>query len=353
MFDSQSIRSVTIDIAETHGSHDAQDQTAELIWQLLERNYQIYLFTSNQNHDLEQENFQHPDVEFLRISFPPTDITIKRHRDVFAAQNLWVIDDPDGLRWLRDRDLPYATRWNEPWEGKRGLRIGSLRELLEVLDPNLIVYRAVETAILDSAKEKAGGALLVGIGGPPLSGYPEFAVELKRQLQSAGLPLVELLDLSSFVLGSETSPQGIEPDAGPIWKDAASGHWLMDRVLLPAKAGRRVYFETAPDFLPLEFEPHFPLFLDKESVVLAFSEMPFVSPLAELFNPRILLEVSSWETTRRIYEMDDEKFDEQFTRQYLEHEGRLYSEYLETQGVRENARLRIDANKPGALRLIQ
>jgi hypothetical protein len=66
----------------------------------------------------------------------------------------------------------------------------------------------------------------------------------------------------------------------------------------------------------------------------------------------VLLEVGEQETTRRIYEIDEENFDTSFTEQYLTHEGRAYREYVSEHRVREGATLRVDADRPGTFKLM-
>lgn len=125
----------------------------------------------------------------------------------------------------------------------------------------------------------------------------------------------------------------------------------MDRLLGPAKAGGQVYVETLPEGIPEDFSPHLPLFLSEESVVLAFAGMPFVPPLADLFDVSVLLETAPQETTRRIYEMDAAEFEQRFIDQYLEHEGKAYQRYLDAHAVPARAQVRVDANTPGRFAL--
>ena len=87
-------------------------------------------------------------------------------------------------------------------------------------------------------------------------------------------------------------------------------------------------------------------------MVLAFAGMPFAPPLMGLFDVTVLLETSPQETTRRIYEIDEQSFDAKFTGQYLAHEGRTYERYLERNSVRERVSLRVDANTPGTFFLL-
>jgi hypothetical protein len=194
-------------------------------------------------------------------------------------------------------------------------------------------------------------SLLVGLGGPVLSGYQAFALDLKRDLELAGHPLVELLDLSPFLHASDD--ESAPPPQPGFWRERRAGEWLLRDVLGPIHAGRQVYVERLPPEAPPAFAAHLPLYLSEESVVLAFAEMLFVPEVRALLDLSILLDVSPKETTRRLYEMpDDEEFDPKFIEQYLAHDGKAYGEYLRTYRVEAQVDVRIDANRRSAFTLL-
>ena len=347
MLDLHSIRSVTLDIAETYDSGQLQDQAAEVISWLLSQNYQIYLFSSNQKQTLTSEDFSYPDLEFVTLPLPPVAPGAQRYAPLVNPTNLWVTDDPEMTRWAAEMGLPLATRRAPPALGtKNVLRIGSLADLTVSLDPTAPVMREIERALRAGTRS---GAAVIGLGGPPLSGYQELALRLKRHLEGAGFPLVELLDLSSLLRVAEAEPGSAGGNSA--WRSEPIGEWVMDRLLGPAKAGGQVYVETLPEGIPEDFSPHLPLFLSEESVVLAFAGMPFVPPLADLFDVSVLLETAPQETTRRIYEMDAAEFEQRFIDQYLEHEGKAYQRYLDAHAVPARAQVRVDANTPGRFAL--
>ena len=350
MLDLTTIRSITLDIAETYEDGDLQEQAAELILRLLSQNYQIYLFTSIPKRPIALEDFDHPRLEFLREPMPPAPELAARLTDLVAPTNLWVTDDPDVERWLIEADLPLATRQPAPMPGGRKvLRYHALGELATALDPNAAVLREVQRLLAELAPGRTAGARLIGIGGPPLSGYQELALALKRHLESVGHALVELLDLSTLMRGSERPTD--DAPAGADWRTDEAGAWIVG-LLGSIKSGEPAYVETLPPGVPEDFAPHLPLYLSPQSVVLAFAEMPFAPPLMGLFDLTVLLETSPQETTRRIYEIDEQSFDGKFTEQYLSHEGRAYQRYLEAHAVRTRVTLRVDANRPGAFLLL-
>jgi hypothetical protein len=348
MFDLRTIGTITLDIADTYDDGDVQDHAAEMILRLLSQNYQIYLFSSNPRRPVTEEDFEHPGVQFLREPMPPAPVLAENLTDLVAPTNLWITDDPEIGRWLIAADLPLATRKPTP-AGSRVLRYGALGDLAAGLDRTARVMREVVRLLAEAKAPGERGARLIGIGGPPLSGQPRFALELKRHLESSGYPLVELLDLSTLMRGTGQPAREI-PD-GVTWETREAGDWMLS-LLTGARSGSSAYVESLPPGVPESFAPHLPLYLSSESVVLAFAEMPFAPPLMELFHLTVLLETSPHETTRRIYELDEQNFDSKFTEQYLAHEGRAYLRYLERYAVRQRVTLRVDANTPTAFFLL-
>lgn len=352
MLDLNSIHSITLDAADTYSDGALQDQAAELIMRMLSQNYQIYVFSSNPKHPVTSETFEHPALQFLREPMPPAPALAAKLTDLVSPGNLWITDDPGIAKWLIEKDLPLATRKVPPVAGgRRILRYRTLGELAASMDPTARVLREAGRLVAGQGEgaPDSGNARVICIGGPPLAGQAELALRLKHFLESLGYPLVELLDLSALHLGSTTLEVSGEVTGRNA--DGTPGHWLREQ-LERMHAGEPVFAETLPEGLPQAFEPHLPLFWSPETVLIAFGEMVLAPPLIELFDVTILLENTPAETTRRVYEIDDDRFDAKFTEQYLQREGKAYERYLAEYRVREFAMLRVDANTPGAYFLV-
>lgn len=349
MIELRSVRAVALDIAGVNASYEAQDEVSEFVMHVLARNYQIYLFSTKQNDALQEEDYEHPRLHFLHGEMPPDRSVLEQHPQLTEAGTLWVTDDPALQRWAQDWNLPLAHRTQEgaPAAGS-AVHIRHLSELTALLDPTGFVEEDVAGAVLQLREQKPRAPLFIGVGGPPLSGFQGFSVGLRDRLLQAGLPLVELLDLSSLLLDTERLVEGHEA-RGP-WVEPQAGEWLVEHVFRRARAGERVFLESAPEFVPPAFEPHLPLFISEESVVVVFAEMLFRPPLREFLDLAVLLEVSAEETTRRMYEIPPEEqgLDPRFTEQFLAREGKMYWEYLTHERVAERADIRVDANQAGA-----
>lgn len=348
MIDLKRIRAIALDIAGASRSHDRQDELSEFIWHLLQRHYQMYLFSTERGDDLAREDFAHPRLAFLREEMPPSRALVEAHPQLVARETLWISDDEQLQRWIRDSGLPFMHLEHDGQAHPGGQHLPHLSELSALLDPSGLLLRDVTRMVDDLRRFRPQGALLVGLGGPPLSGYQQFALDLRARLQDAGHPLVELMDLSTLQRSAESLLEQGDAAASP-WVDAAAGRWVRNVVLEPLRAGQAVYVESPPAELPADFGAHFPLYVSEESVLLLFSELLFTQDLADLLDLSILLEVSPEETARRLYEIPEgERFDPKFTQQYLQRDGRIYEDYLRQNRVRERASIRVDANREGA-----
>lgn len=338
---------VVLDIASSYRTRQEQEAMSELILHLLERGYQIFLGISTDAALLQGETFEHPDITFLRDSLPPHTALLEKYPALRAPSTLWVTDNARLQDWIRRQGLAFAFPAQRSVSFAPSLALDGYGGLAAMLDPTASTLRDVSSFLIGRKSEKRNGVLLVGIGGPPESGFQRFAVQLKRQLESDGAALVELLDLAAFLPASEDlSDTG---QNGP-WRDTAAGQWLVDTVLEPLTAGQRVYIQQRPAPAPKDFDAHFPLFLAEESIVLTLAEMLFVPPVRDFLDVSILLEVSKTETTRRLYEMPPgEAFDPKFTEQYMAGQGGRYREYLERHDVVRRSTLRLDANRPLAI----
>jgi hypothetical protein len=342
--DLKRIRAIALDIAGVNAEHQRQEDYSDFIWTALNRNYQIFLYSSNSQEDLAEEDFEHPRLFFLRDQMPPSEALLETHPALIDAATL-VISNHGGLqRWCEQNGLPYATLGEVEPLSPRGLRIARLTELAVLLDPTGFVLDDIVEIVREQVRFRSHRPLLVGIGGPPLSGVPQFTLDLRERLRTADFCLVELMDLTALMLTGDASTRP--------WVTAQAGRWLMEEVIAPLKSGQRVYVEKPPAELPADFGAHFPLFISEEAVVLMFSEQVFSPPVAEALDLSILLEVTAEETTRRVYEIPPEQdFDPKFTRQFLEHEGKMYWDYLRSNRVVERASIRVDANREQAFYL--
>ncbi len=348
--DAAAVRTIVVDVAEAGGSHDVQDALTDFVWHALERGYQIVLASSTSPKALADEDFTHPQLKFLTEPLPPGPEVLAAHPELAAPGTLWVTDHAPLQLWVRERGLPFAFLAQQVSALAPGLPVGTFSALATLLDPSLQTLQHVAAQIERARIDKTHGPLLVGIGGPPGSSIAQVAVQLKRTLESGPAPVVELLDLSSFLASTDVPPPaGAEP-----WLDAAAGRWLIEHVLGPAAAGQRIYLEQRPDAAPRDFDAHFPFFVAEEAIVLVLGEMLFVEPIRSLLDLSILVEVSPTETTRRVYEIEvGEPFDPQFTKLYMSREGHRYWEYLRNNHVLEQADVRINGDRPTALRLVQ
>ena len=347
MLDFASIRSVTIDIANTYGEGNLQDEAAEFILRLLSQNYQIYLFSSNPENSVALEEFEHPNLRFLREAMPPAPDLAEHIKDIVSEHNLWISDDPEIGRWTVQHRLPLASRLEpDAAVARMFLRYRTLGEVAAALDPTVRVAAEVVRYLPKLDADAEPKARLIGIGGPPLSGQPDLALAVKQHLEAAGYELVEMLDLSS--LEAEDSLQSESASHGGLGS-------LLDTVanwLRRAKAGESFTVEKLPAGFPKEFRSQLPLFVHGESVLIVLGTAPFQGEMGSLFDVRILLEVDEQETVRRIYELDEHSQDSEAKEQFLSYDRRVYQEYLETHRVREGGTVRVDANLPGAFVLI-
>ena len=347
MLDFASIRSVTMDIGATYDEGNLQDEAAEFILRLLSQNYQIYLFSSNPENSVALEEFEHPNLRFLREAMPPAPDLAEHVKDLMAEHNLWISDDPEICRWAELHQLPLASRRQPDAAGARKvLRYRTLGEVAAALDSTVRVAAEVARLLPKQDADARPKARLIGIGGPPLSGQSDLALAIKQHLEAIGYELVEMIDLSSLEavesLPSETASR-------------SRGVGLLETVtdwLRQAKAGATFSVEFLPVGFPKVFETHLPLFLHGESALIVFGTAPFQGEMGKLFDVRVLLELDDQETVRRIYELDEQSQDSEAKDLYLSYNLRDYQEYLTAHGVREGATVRVDANLPGTFVLI-
>ena len=348
MYNISDIHAVCLDISGSNTSYARQDEITNLAWFLLDSNYQIYLFSSNQKEDMAGEKFQHPRLQFMPQPMPPVPGAAPLEPLLLTGNTLWVSDSPDMHKWFEAHDLMFAySRANKAF-GSRGFRIGSLADLVALFNTRAQVLRKVGAEIVRRRNLKGGGPYLIGVAGPPLSQYQQFTVDLKGNLEALDCPVVDLVDMSSLLLPSEG--RGDPPSAQGPWRTEEVAHWFTEEILSPLHLGNRVFMETLPDGIPRDFEVHLPLFLSEQSVVLLLGETILIPAITEKLDLSVLLEVSLQETTRRMYEIPaSETFDEKFVTQYLAGEGGRYKSYMEAHKVKQNATLRVNAEQPHAL----
>ena len=352
MIDLKQIRSVALDIAISRSSNKSQEETAEFIWSLLQRNYHLVLFSTKEEQKLVEEDFQHPRLSFVNEEMPPSQAILKEHPKLLSSQTLWITDDPQMHAWLEEGGNNYSYKNTAKNISRNGMWINHLSELGALLDPTAFVAEGVATMLHDLRRFNKDKALLVGIGGPPGSGYQEFSINLRVHLQNSGFEIVDLMDLSSLMVDTDGTVSGESIPSAP-WLSSDAGTWLQESVFEPLVHGEEVYFEAPPKELSGIFSAHFPLYVSRDSVLLIFSELLFLPPLVDVLDVSLLLEVSPEECTRRLFEIPpNESFDPKFTEQFLEREGKAYQKYLKENKVLEKATLRIDANHPNAFHFL-
>ena len=345
--DISTITSISIDLAGRSSTFERQKETSNLILFFLDKGYQIFLFSSNQKEGLEKENFQHPRVTFLNGMLSPESPEFKAHLGLTTPETFWVTDNVILQSWLAGNGRKFAYSSGSGSFGQQGVKIGSIGDLAALFDSTKRVIDQVATAVDKGFRTKGRAPYLIGVGGPPLSGYQQFAVNLRRKLEDMGHSLVDLLDLSSVLAGSDSL--GIEPDT---WRSAAVGEWVLHELLAPLQAGKRVFVESLPEGVPDDFEAHIPLFLSEESLIVVLGATLFSPPVKALLDFSILFEVSAKETARRLYEIpESQEFDQRFVTQYLDREGRTYKSYLQNHAVADSVEARVDAERSEALNL--
>jgi len=348
MINLKSIRSVVFDVAKHAHSFESQDSYAEFIWNLLIRNYSVYLFSSDPKSSLANENFRHPRLFYILKGPPLDNELLEQHPTLITESTLWVTSNPEVLNWVMEQRLPAISIGPMGKHPEGVLKLNRLSELSVLLEPTAILLDEISQVVLAQLKERGPRPLLIGVGGPPGSNFQQFVINLRTVLNSAGVALVELLDISSLLRGSDGVL--VDPETPGPWVNEALGEWITEAVLTPLAQGKRVFLERGPDTIPEEFSAHFPLFISEESVVLIFAEMLFVPQMTPFLDMTILLELTHDETARRLFEIpEDERFDPKFTALYMKRNGLVYDAYLKASGMVGLASIRVDGNNPRAL----
>ena len=345
MMDLRRIRSVALDIAGAENSFKKQEEVSDFIASLLNRNYQIYLYTTNKKENISGEDFRHPRLVFLAEEMPPSPALLQSYPHLLAQETLWITNDGPLLHWIKEGGLSYISLGRKQGFALEGESIARLSELAALLDPTRFVLDHVVERVGGLRAARPHGALLVGVGGPALSGYQRFAIELRYRLQDAGHELVELMDLSKLLRSTDDVLEDDKRRPG-AWVHRGVGRWMKEEVIAPLKQGGQVYLPEPPALLPADFSAHFPLFVSEQTVLLMFAEMLFTPMIAQASDLRVLLELSAQETTRRLYEIPaGERFDPKLSEQYLAREGKVYQDYLGKIAAVARASIRVDANQ--------
>lgn len=350
------ITSIAMDLAGRNTSFQGQDETSNLIFYLLDKGYNIYLFSSNQNDNLDEETFVHSRVHFVKKPVFATDAEGNAYPEMASETTFWVTDDRPLQSWLAEKQIPFAYTVGKGTFGDIGFKIGSMADLCGLFDASGRVLEQIGKAINSLREAKGPVPFVIGVGGAPLSGFEQFGIDLRGQLGDLGHPLVDIVDLTPFLITSDTSnssdsgtSRGADP--GP-WMDPAAGSWVVETVLSPLRAGRRVFVESLPPGIPEIFDAHLPLFLSEESLVVVLGQTLFHPALLEYLDFSILLEISGREATRRAYEIpQSQDFEEHFVTQYMEREGAAYGLYLSTHSVEKSVSARVNAERAEALSL--
>ena len=306
-------------------SADTQAQYAEVIWLLLLRNYQVYLFSAKKD-GLNKEDFYHPRLQFLPQMPPP----LPKDPLLNDSHCLWVTNHPSLERWL-DTHNRFRIHLGSKTQPDIA-RIASLDELSLALDPLTHKLDEIISTIGELKKKFPQRAITVGIGAPPRSNIQDFIFILKSALQDANLPIVDTLDISSITPTTEACPT--LPKNAP-WQSPKAGRWLIKNMLQPLRQGHAVLIKEIPsDLLLTDIKP--PIYLHTETILLLHAEMLFVQPLQPWLDAHLLLELPPEEQTRRAYEIPPyQSFDPKFTQQFLKSEGAYYQNYLQHHRVQK------------------
>ncbi len=340
---------IALDAARRKVDEQFQEHLADVILTVLERGFQVFLFSSAEGDDLTGEDFQERRLHYLSGSpFDPQQGIDTA--PLLRKDTLWFTDDTTLQQDLSQRG--FAFTYALPRESLAGgSKLVSVAEIAALLDSTAALEADLARRLLAARAEAPGRALLVGIGGPAESGYQQFALSLRHVLESSGQALVELLNLNMLLDHAALAPPP-PGDASP-WVSLTARDWLTSSIVAPLRAGQRIMLEQAPAGIPAEFANHLPLFLTEESVVIFIGEMLFVPDVMEFLDVSALLELTPTESTRRLYEMPaGESFDPKFTAQFLKKEGCRYHAYLERHAVGQRVDLRIDANRPSGFRYV-
>lgn len=340
------VTAVVIDVAAAAGKPESQDAMTDFIWHLLERDYQIYLCSSTTKEGaidpLAEESFSHTRLVWLHGEMPPSGAQTEEYPQLTATTTLWISDDRRIEAWVRQLALPFVSLGRGEASFSGDLQLGGWGQLAALLDPGARAVRQLADAVLAVRRSRPLGPTLVGIGGPPESGFEKLAIDMKRVLEDGAVPLVDLLDLASFPSVGEAKP-GI---AGVFPSDPGE-QWFLDGVLAQLANGEAVYVEEAPAVVPTEFRHHFPLYLSRESVVILLGQALFQRAIRDKLHLAVLVEVAPAEIARRLYEIPEgQSFDPDFTQQYLDRDGRGYEEYLSQNQVGTRADIHVDGSSP-------
>ena len=339
------IRSVALDTATSSVSYQSQDEITDLIGILLSRGYKVYLFSTGNSEKLLKEDFSYPNLVFLTSEMPPARLDLESHPELLDEATLWFTDDPTLQRWIAECGMRQVNLSEPPTAFGGAMRIGKISELGILLDPTSILLGEIVRVVDDFSENREQSPLIIGVGGPPLSEYQKFSLDLKFHLQDAEHDLVELLDLTHLMNTTEEIHSSGSPPKSP-WVNLEAGQWVFREIFRPLRSGSQVYIENVPEGFPEEFSNNLPLYISQKSVLIVFAELLFIPAVSEILDIAVLLEVSPEETTRRLFEIPtSEQIDPKFTRQYLKREGSVYRQYLRENRVEEQATLRVNANK--------
>ncbi|MDH4225916.1 MAG: hypothetical protein OEW12_09750 [Deltaproteobacteria bacterium] len=338
------IKTVILDVAYAFEKQEGMEEATDLIWNLLDRDYQVFLVSSNQNHNLSKENFSHPRLT-IQTEMPQNPDNLPVDSPLMLPQALWVTDHPPTQKWLM-AEQKYLVHKNEISENLLTQRVVHLSELAWLLDPSLYSMAHVLDCIRDKLEKPPGKSLIVAIGGPPKSFYERFGLGLKDYLESQEISLVETVDMAHFL---KTVDEVMEspPESGP-WHHGEIRDWLLETILKPAGSGDKILIENGPPLFSSELETLFPFFLAPGSVLILYGEMVFQKEIQPLIDISVLVECSDTEITRRLYEFSEGiHFEPKFTTAYQETSGKIYNKYLLENQVAAKVDVRLDSSLLG------
>ena len=332
MDDLRLVKNIVFDISNVNTTYEKQDEYTEVISILLKRNYKIYIIDSKNPESLNVEEYRQINLFALNISGPLQLLTEFIEVELTSGITIWCTECPTLHNCLIDTDALVVTIDTPIKPFAKNIRIKNITELAHVLNPGEFIIRSVAFDIIELSKVKNNFPVIVGIGGPPTSKLDEFSNTLKEFIEADQGLLAETINLSKILLDYDdlTNKQA----GSNYWKNDYLKNWFLNDILNPLSNGISVQYDRFNKLLVENFGSDFPLFIEKNGILILYSELLFMEDIVQFLNYSILFEMDSNEIIRRLYEFPHEsRVDEFFTNQFLKKEGKIYFDYLEDNQV--------------------
>ena len=330
------IKHVIFDLNHLHQlDHKEEQENFPAILNILsDRDYEITLI--GENLQTESLQLQFPQIHFIPHASNQWETLLQEPR-LFDPSCFWITDHPHLQKYLLEHNRFFAI--SQQGEFSEGIMYQTLRELLYYLHPSEHTITMIGNQIIAMKNKVPDRPLILGVGGPDECGHSIFVdlfveyLELNEQLV-LGMDVTEIQGTDFFLQSNQAS----------YWNSPLTYQWLMDQVLRPFSQKERVWLEESPKDVPLTEETvSFPIFLTPEMIVVIWGVTPFIEDLNSLYDLRILLELTPKAATARLFGIDDrEDFDSSFIDTYLNKEGKMYQQYLDTFAVLKQIDYRID-----------